>query len=117
MTAGLLTIAYGSQRYIRMARALALSYRRWKPSLPFCVVTDEANAEELSAYYDVVVTIDPSQGVAQKLCVDRYSPFDETLFVDSDCVFYRDPAVVWNAYATATSSSKAGGISAVGMST
>ncbi|HET6159456.1 MAG TPA: hypothetical protein VFE34_14005 [Dongiaceae bacterium] len=102
MSAGLITIAYGPYKYIRMAEALALSYRRWNPKLPFCVVTDAANAERLSGYFDVVRIVDPSygKGVAQKLCVDRYSPFDETLFVDSDCVFYRDPALAWNAYAT-----------------
>jgi hypothetical protein len=102
MSAGLITIAYGPQKYMRMAEALALSYRRWNPKLPFCAVTDKANADQLADYYDVVRIIDPSygKGVAQKLCVDRYSPFDETLFVDSDCVFYRDPALTWNAYAT-----------------
>ena len=101
MSAGLITIAYGPHKYMRMAEALALSYRRWNPKLPFCVVTDQANAERLAGYYDVVRIIDPSygKGVAQKLCVDRYSPFDETLFVDSDCVFYHDPALTWNGYA------------------
>ena len=102
MSAGLLTIAYGPHKYVRMAEALALSYRRWNPTLPFCVVTDQANAEQLAAYYDIVRIVDPSygKGVAQKLCVDRYSPFDETLFVDSDCVFYHDPALTWKGYAT-----------------
>ena len=102
MSAGLITIAYGPHKYMRMAEALALSYRRYHPKLPFCVVTDEANAERLADYYDIVRIIDPSygKGVAQTLCVDRYSPFDETLFVDSDCVFYHDPALTWTAYAT-----------------
>src|SRR5262245_44621856 len=54
MSAGLLTIAYGPHKYMRMAEALALSYRRWNPTLPFCVVTDQANAERLAAYYDIV---------------------------------------------------------------
>jgi hypothetical protein len=102
MSAGLITIAYGPHKYIRMAEALALSYRRWNPTLRFCVVTDAANAGRLGAYFDIVRLVDPSygKGVAQKLSVDRYSPFDETLFVDSDCVFYRDPALTWDAYAT-----------------
>jgi len=102
MSAGLITIAYGPHKYIRMAEALALSYRRWNPTLPFCVVTDAANAGRLGAYFDIVRLVEPSygKGVAQKLSVDRYSPFDETLFVDSDCVFYRDPALTWDAYAT-----------------
>ena len=102
MSAGLLTIAHGPHRYIRMAEALALSYRRWKPSRPICVVTDDANAERLRAYFDVVVILDESsgaKGTSQKFLIDRYTPFDQTLFVDSDCLFYRDPELTWNAYA------------------
>jgi hypothetical protein len=38
------------------------------------------------------------QGVVQKLSVDRYSPFKRTLFVDSDCLFYKHPDVLWDAY-------------------
>jgi hypothetical protein len=102
MSRGLMTIAYGPHRYIRMAEALGLSYRRWNPALPFCVVTDQANAKVLAAYFDITRIVNPSygRGVAQKLCVDRYSPFDETLFVDSDCIFYHDPRLTWDAYAT-----------------
>jgi hypothetical protein len=87
-----------------MAEALALSYRRWKPKRPFCVVTDAANAERLGGYYDVVRIVDESsgaKGTSQRLSVDRYTPFDETLVVDADCLFYRDPAVTWDAYAVA----------------
>jgi hypothetical protein len=102
MSCGVITIAYGPHKYIRMAEALALSYRRWNFSLPFCVVTDQANAEKLAVYFDAVCPVNPSygRGVAQKLSVDRYSPFDETLFVDSDCIFYHDPRLTWDAYAT-----------------
>lgn len=102
MSAGLITIAYGPRKYVHMAEALARSYRRWNPELPICVVTDRANADRLSACYDIVRLIEPAygKGVAQKLCVDRYSPFDETLFVDSDCVFYHNPMRTWHAYAT-----------------
>ena len=102
MSAGLITIAYGPRKYVRMAEALARSYRRWNPGLPICVVTDRANADRLAACYDLVRIIEPSygKGVAQKLSIDRYSPFEETLFVDSDCVFYHDPMRTWRAYAT-----------------
>lgn len=76
MSAGLATIAYGPHKYMRMAEALALSDRHWNPKLPFCVVTDQANAERLAAYYDIVRIIDPSygKGVAQDLCVDHNAP-------------------------------------------
>jgi hypothetical protein len=32
--------------------------------------------------------LDYGSGVVQKLYLDRYSPFDETLFIDSDCLLY-----------------------------
>jgi hypothetical protein len=84
-----------------MARALGLSYRRQNPLKPFAVVTDDSNAKALGEYFDVVIPLNSAYGVGvvQKLSVDRYSPFDETLFVDSDCLFYRSPERIWNLYA------------------
>lgn len=101
MSQGLITIAYGPEKYIRMARALALSYRRQNPLRPFAVVTDDGNARALEHYFDVVVPLNSTYGlgVVQKLSVDRYSPFDETLFVDSDCIFYKSPERIWQFYA------------------
>jgi hypothetical protein len=83
-----------------MAKALARSYRRFGPSRPFAVVTDAANAAALGRHFDVVVPVDlgHGHGVVQKLSVDRYSPFQRTLFVDSDCLFYKHPDVLWQAY-------------------
>ncbi|CAM5762342.1 hypothetical protein LMIY3S_00441 [Labrys miyagiensis] len=101
MSQGLMTIAYGPKKYIRMARALALSYRRLHPTLPMAIVTDKANAAEMSAYFDQVIPYNPAygSGVVQKLHADLYSPYDETLFVNSDCIFYKSPERLWNLYA------------------
>jgi hypothetical protein len=102
LSQGLITIAYGPEKYIRMARALALSYRRQNPLRPFAVVTDDGNAKGLGHYFDVVIPLNSTYGVGvvQKLSLDRYSPFDETLFVDSDCIFYKSPERIWNLYAS-----------------
>ena len=101
MSEGLITIAYGPQKYIRMARALALSYRRHLPKRPFAVVTDQSSAKELGTCFDVVIpiTLAYGSGVVQKLYADIYSPFDKTLFVDSDCIFYKSPERIWDLYA------------------
>ena len=98
---GLLTIAYGRPKYIKMARALALSYRRFNPGRPFAVVTDEANAHTLRQYFDDVLIAKPEYGpgVVQKLHADLYSTFAMTLFVDSDCLFYKHPDELWDLYA------------------
>jgi hypothetical protein len=84
-----------------MARALALSYRRQNPLRPFAIVTDDSNAKDLANYFDVVIPLNSAYGVGvvQKLNLDRYSPFDETLFVDSDCLFYKSPERIWRLYA------------------
>jgi hypothetical protein len=101
MADGLITIAYGPRRYPRMARALALSYRRLGGRRPLAVVTDAAGAAMLLGCYDLIVPVDPShgQGVVHKLHLDRYTPFDATLFVDSDCLFYKHPERLWRLYA------------------
>jgi hypothetical protein len=101
MSDGLITIAYGPRKYLRMARALALSYRRLGGTRPLAVVTDAAGAGLLVGCYDLVVPIAPARGdgVVHKLHLDRYTPFDETLFIDSDCLFYKHPERLWRLYA------------------
>jgi hypothetical protein len=100
LSEGLITIAYGPEKYIRMARALALSYRRHNQLRPFAIVTDDRNVKDLENYFDVVIPLNSTYGVGvvQKLNLDRYSPFDETLFVDSDCLFYKSPERLWRLY-------------------
>ncbi len=96
---GFLTIAYGSAHYKRMAQALLLSYKRFAPSSQFAVVSDEGNSPFLSEFDEIVEhQADFGSGLAQKLSVDKYSPFDETLFIDSDGLFYKDPEALWQIY-------------------
>jgi hypothetical protein len=98
---GLLTLSYGGPKYIRMAQALSLSYRRHNSDRPFAIITDQASAHTLRAYFDDVIIVKPEYGpsTTQKLYVDLYSPFARTLFVDSDCLFYKHPDELWNLYA------------------
>ncbi len=100
MSEGFITIAYGAKEYIRMARAMALSYRRFNSSRPFAVVTDEGNIKNLSPYFDIVIPLksEYGKGVVQKLHMDLYAPFEKNVFIDSDCLFYKDPELVWQSY-------------------
>lgn len=84
---GVLTIATGQKRYIRLAVNMALSCRHNNPTLPLAIVTDRRR-EQIPNVFDVVVPVDPTHGAAlrQKLFIDTYSPFQETLFIDSDCL-------------------------------
>lgn len=85
---GVLIIAIGAERYIRQAETLILSLRHNMPALPIAVVTD---SDRLDRFGCQRIAVDYSMPIAtaQKLLLDRYSPFDQTLFIDSDCIVTR----------------------------
>jgi hypothetical protein len=84
---GILTIAQGEKRYIDMAKMLALSLKLNAPDIQRAVVTD-APETEFKGFYDIWISYEPSygKGLNQKLYLDKYTPFEETLFIDSDCL-------------------------------
>ena len=96
-TRGFITIAYGASKYIKMGKSLARSIRLNSPDSKIAVVTD-SNDQELRSLFDHVVELntDWPPGVAQKLYLDHYSPFDETIFIDSDCLVYKDLNQIWD---------------------
>ena len=79
-----------------MGRALALSIRHHDEEESLAVITD--TPEYFEDVYDHVIPIDVSygRGVAQKLHSDLYSPFEETLFIDSDCLLYGPTDPLWS---------------------
>lgn len=89
---GILTLGFGPEKYRRMAMALALSVRRVNPDLPIAVVTDHLDDPGLNECFDQLIPLDTSfgSGLQQKLNLDRYTPFTETLFIDADCLVVRD---------------------------
>lgn len=97
---GLLTMAFGDQRYINMAANLARSVRRNWPDQSLAIVTDAPASKDL-ALFDEVIPMRPElgSGLSQKLNLDRYSPFAQTLFLDSDCLVVRDMSFAWDLFA------------------
>lgn len=93
---GVLTLAFGSDRYVRMATNLALSIKRNWPDTPIAIVTDRVRAD-VDFAFDYVIPLDITVGrtLEQKLNLHRYSPFKETLYIDSDCLVVRDMSAVW----------------------
>jgi hypothetical protein len=85
---GFLTIAMGHEKYLRQARVLSLSLRRNMPGVPLAIVTD---SQSLAASADIIIPADGEipVGVLHKVFLDKYTPFSETLFIDSDCVVTR----------------------------
>ncbi|MFN4243200.1 MAG: hypothetical protein ACK4PI_08180 [Tepidisphaerales bacterium] len=77
---GMLAIAYGPPKYLEGAKALARSFRLHNPHLPTAVVTD-SHDPELLRLFDHRVEMVRAWGKAmhQKLHVDRYTPFRQTL--------------------------------------
>jgi hypothetical protein len=84
---GIITIAQGDKRYVEMAKALALSLIKTNPEIKRGVITDAAQ-QEFDGLYDIYIPYNESygKGLNQKLYLDKYSPFEETLFIDADCL-------------------------------
>ncbi|MCW3082670.1 MAG: hypothetical protein JWP12_36 [Bacteroidetes bacterium] len=100
MERGILTIAQGKKQYIDLAKNLAISLSIHNPGLKKALVTD-SDDPELRKLYDVVIPADNSIGIGflQKLYICDYSPFDETMFVDVDCLCVRNIDFLWAPFA------------------
>src|SRR3954470_744789 len=88
---GVITIATGDRRYIEMAIALARSLERYSPDLPRAVITDSSDPL-LSSLYQDVIPVDESRGspLRQRLYLDEYTPYEETLSIDGDSLVVED---------------------------
>ncbi|MFN8625565.1 MAG: hypothetical protein U0587_06220 [Candidatus Binatia bacterium] len=86
------TIAVGKLIYLRMACALARSFRQWHGDgeIPFFLVTDAAASTLPRDVQDLpMIRLVPNQygrGFAPKLYLDKLAPADSALFVDADCL-------------------------------
>ena len=58
-----------------------------------------AHSEANTSTTYIIAKPEYGPGVVQKLHADLYSPFAKTLFVDSDCLFYKHPDELWDLYA------------------
>ena len=86
---GLLTMAYGHEKYLDQAVALARSAKLHMPDQPIALVTDRT---EPYPAFDMQLPMEEygRAGTVLKTMIYRYSPFEETLFIDSDCLVTRD---------------------------
>jgi len=104
-TRGVLTLACGAKRYLALAESLARSIRLRDPGEAIAVVTDAAgrNRQRFDRLGVQVVSAEASfgSGVEQKLHLDTYSPFEETLFIDADCLVFRPLTAIWDRYRAA----------------
>ncbi|MBQ7500446.1 MAG: hypothetical protein IJT91_06095 [Clostridia bacterium] len=101
MSRGYITIAVGNEYYYYLAKNLALSYaynRDDEDYFPLGVITDEAGSRYLSDYYDDMIIAgsdlsakDKQKGFNLKLRIYDHTPYDETIFIDSDSLIFKNP--------------------------
>lgn len=95
MTQGYITLATGSRFYIELATNLSLSLKLNDAKRPVCIVLDQGTTlpPEYRPYFDAVAYLNSKpgfHGCLNKLRVNEVSPFDESMFVDSDCILVKD---------------------------
>jgi len=95
---GFLTLATGKDLYYILAHNLLLSYRyHTKKSTPFAILCDREN--QWTADFDQVVIIDnPAYSFTDKMQVLDLAPYDETIFIEADCLIYRDLDGLWDIF-------------------
>lgn len=95
MKQGYITLATGSRQYLEMAINLVLSLKYNDPNRKICIVIDEGNSlpEEYKHVVDHVAYLTPREGFygcLNKLRIYELSPFEESMFVDADCILVKD---------------------------
>ncbi len=97
---GIVVMAYGKRLYLRQARDLALSLRLHGPAVPITLVTQWPHAAS-DRLFDVVLRIrgSPRRDCRPKLDLDLYTPFQRTMYIDSDGLAVRDPTFLFNRFA------------------
>jgi len=94
---GVLTIAHTKPKYATQAVTLARSIRLRDPDMRLAVATD-LDARLFRGLYDIVIPWDFSRrpGVLCKLDVYDISPFETTLFIETDCLAVRSLELVFD---------------------
>ena len=90
MTKGFITVATGNEIYYKMAVNLLHSYKYCSSSpLPFAIIADEHN-EFTKEFDDVCIFNEAKCNYLDKLEMYEYLPYDINIFIDADCLAYRD---------------------------
>ena len=108
MTRGFITIATGNEMYFQFAMNLLLSYKLFCDCpLPFAIMCDRENA--YTAEFDDVVLFEKTEHpYFDKFELLKRAPYDETIFIDSDCLAYGDLNQFWDYFSNADAFSASG---------
>jgi hypothetical protein len=96
---GIITYAAGKSSNIKRAKALARSLMLHDPTLMRAIITDSTE-RELGDLFTYQIHLRPGYGPErrQKLFLDRYTPFDETLFLDSASLAVHKLDSFWSSF-------------------
>lgn len=95
---GFITIAAGDIHYCKLAWNLLRSYRIFSKSpLPFAILCDDEN-EYTKDFDQIIVSQDLTASYIDKLLLWEVSPFQETVFLDADCLAYADLNELFNIF-------------------
>lgn len=99
VTKGFVTIATGRDEYYRLAHNLLLSYKYFaKSPIPFALLCDREN--EYTKDFDQIVLMDDAYRTSlDKLKLLDLAPFEESIFIEADCLAYKDLNGLWDIFA------------------
>lgn len=96
MTKGFITLATGEERYFKLAVNLLKSYRFFsKNPLSFAILTDRHN-KYTEQFDEVILLPNARSSYMDKLSIISNCPYDETIFIDADCLAYQDLNQYWD---------------------
>lgn len=97
MNKGIITIATGPQKYIDMAISLGISLSLHSPETDTAIITDSDDERLASLYRHIIIPpSDMKSGFLIKTSLFELSPFDETIFIDSDCLAVGDCSAIFD---------------------
>lgn len=107
---GFVTLATGRMEFFMMARNLLRSYRFFSNEpLPFAIICDKEN-KFTEQFDDVVLLPGAKHSYLDKLSIINLAPYEKTIFIDSDCLAYRDLNDLWEVFKDAPPFSSLGSV-------
>lgn len=99
---GFVTMATGDEKFYKMALTLLRSYRATSANpLPFGLICDREN-KYTKEFDDIFIIDNPTGTYMDKLRLLKIDAYEETLFIDADCIAYGDLNHYWDYYTNAT---------------
>lgn len=99
---GFVTIATGKDKYYDMAVNLLRSYRQnSSDSAPFALICDR-DCPQAREFDSFVLLETAHRSYVDKLFLVQNTPFEETIFIDADCLILRDTQPLWEDFAEMT---------------